>query len=1074
MVSNIFFSATSFDGTQALIDKLKVNYAKHPLAHHIFIVPDRVSVLTEIKIFESLNIESTCTIEVMTLSRLASKIMDSKKVVSKTTSCMILQKLLAENKDNLKCFNKKIDSNLAVSLFETISQFKSCKIDIDQIVVSNKNQLLQDKLNDIAILYKAYQTYLIQNNLLDSMDRLDLEIQAISKSEYIKNSYVYVSNFDSFTFQGFQVVAELLKASKEFNITFNKPNSVANEHIYNVDFVNNFFKILQLNNIEPNIFDANQYCSGQFEYLQNNLFSFKPNCIKVENNKIHLFEGEDFEQELLWACSNIKNLIVNDKYKFGDFVVCVPNLNKRANLIEQVFNKYNFNYFIDSTLDFDSSILVRFIKNLFEVLEENYSKVSVLSFLKNSLLDIDNKKLESFEDYLNKYNINSKHLFKNSNNTNSENFNDFNEIRNFVLEVLSVFDNKNLTTFRDFVVSLENILLNFDVPQKLMDKAQYFAANGKAKQAKLFEQYYNCLSQIFEEILSVLGDEVCDLKLFYTTLFSGLSSTKISTTPLGTNSIFVGDSSVSFFDRSKNYFVLGAVEGNFPLVLNDCGIISDSEIDALSDNYKLEPSIAQINFKERFKAFEILLKPTEKLFLSYNFKDGNASKVLQDICNMFVIENSTGGFNCLGFKKYEELDFLNKNNNYKIAKSNFVDVYRSVLDGQKDKQKEASLLYNFLNLTNKDLINFEHQNKLKLNKSVFFNKNTVSVSQVESFMTCPFLHYIRYGLKIKENDEGELDSLNIGKILHAVGEKFLKLNILPIEDSKVSKIVGNVFNQVIQEDIFESLRLKNTNIILIKNLQNEAVRFCEALNYQAKHSKFKPVYFEARFDDKNKIKAIKIKVKNKILTLVGQVDRIDIFEDYFRIIDYKTGKCDKSFKELFFGKKVQLEAYLKVCENSLKLKPSGAYYFPIKGSFVGEEIGANQKYKLKGRTLSSQNIFEASDDKLINQTQSDIIEVNYTKNDEEDKKLSAYSKLLNFDDMQNMMDYALNIIKKTCEDIECLDITPSPLVVGGDPCESCKFYALCKFDEGCGNYKRAPQSKITEQNFCKEEGGANE
>ena len=181
------------------------------------------------------------------------------------------------------------------------------------------------------------------------------------------------------------------------------------------------------------------------------------------------------------------------------------------------------------------------------------------------------------------------------------------------------------------------------------------------------------------------------------------------------------------------------------------------------------------------------------------------------------------------------------------------------------------------------------------------------------------------------------------------------------------------------------------------------------------------------------------------MTLVGQVDRIDIFEDYFRIIDYKTGKCDKSFKELFFGKKVQLEAYLKVCENSLKLKPCGAYYFPIKSSFVGEEIGANQKYKLRGRTLLSEKIFEASDNKLISETQSDIIEVNYNKNDAQEKKLSAYSKLLSVDDMQNIMNYALDIISQACSDIESLEVTPNPLVVGGDPCENCKFFALCKF-----------------------------
>ena len=1072
MISNIFFSATSCGGTSALIEKLKQNYAREPLSRHIFIVPDRVSVLTEIKIFESLNIESTCTIEVMTLSRLANKVLDNTKVVSKTTSCMILQKLLSEKKDVLKCFNKKSDSNLAVSLFETISQFKSCKIDFESIVAINKNKLLEDKLSDICLLYSEYQKYLQTNNLLDSMDRLDLEIKAINKSEYIKNSFVYVCNFDSFTFQGFQVISELLKTAKEFNITFNKPFSVANEHIYNTEFIFKFYKILQTLGVEPNEFNVSTNSKGQFEYLQNNLFAFKPNVLKVSQNKIQLFEGDDFEQELLWACSQIKNLIIQKQYKFKDFVVCVPNLAKRESLIEQIFEQFGFSYYIDVSQQFENSIICRFLKSIYEVVEENFSKSSVLSLIKNSLLGFEVSAQQNFEDYLNKYNINSKALFKSSKNEKFENYQDFDSIRNFILNLLNVFEGNNLKTFGDYVGAFQNILLNIDAPQKLMEKAQYFALNNYSHQAKLFEQYYNCLSKIFDEILAVLGSELCDFKLFYSTLLSGISSTKISTTPLGTNSIFVGDASVSFFDRSANYFVLGACENNFPVVLNDCGIISDSEIDALSDCYKLEPSVAQINLKERFKSFEILLKPTENLYLSYNLKDGNVSKILQDVSKMFVVEDEAGGFNNLGFKKYEDIDFLSKNNNLFVAKNNFIDALRSVLDGQKDKQLEASLLFNFLGIKLEELKQFNFQNKIKLNKSVFFDKNTVSVSQVESFMTCPFLHYVRYGLKLKENDEGELDSLNIGKILHSVGERFLKQNSLPINNADISKIVEPIFEGVIKDDVYESLRLKGANDILIKNLLKEAVRFCEALNYQAKHSKFKPTYFEARFDQNNKIKAIKIRAKDKLLTLVGQVDRIDIFDNYFRIIDYKTGKCDKSFKELFFGKKVQLEAYLKVCQDSLKLKPCGAYYFPIKGSFVGEDIGFNQKYKLKGRTLLSQNIFEASDSKLINETQSDIIEVNYTKNDEKEKKLSAYSKILSVDDMQNMMNYAVNLISQACNDIEELDVTPNPLVIAGaSVCESCKFFALCKFDEACGNYKRAPQCKITEQNFNQKEEG---
>ena len=912
MISNIFFSATSFNATNALLQKLKDNYAKYPLAHHIFIVPDRVSVLTEIKIFETLGIDSTCNIEVLTLSRLASKIIEQTKVISKTSSCMIFQKLLNENKDNLKCFNKKTDSNLANTLYETVSQFKSCKINFDKVKVLKGNKLLDDKLNDIYLIYKGYQQYLLKNNLLDSMDRLDLEINAINKSEYIKNSYVYVANFDSFTYQGFQLIDEILRTAKEFNIGLTKSFSVANEHIYNVDLISNFYALCNACGLKPTEYDVDFNLPSQIKHLQDNLFAFKPNKMKVTQNKINLFEGENFEQELLWACAQIKKLIIDYNYKFSDFIVCIPSLESRADLVKQIFDNFNFSYFIDISQKFDNSILARFIKVLFDVIEEGASKTSVLSLAKNTLLGLDYKKVENFEDYLNKYNINNFYKLKTFKNTKLTYYEDFDEVRCFIVNILDCFNNSSPNTYGDYVAVLEDVLLKLNVQQKLMEKAKQFAEQNNAYQAKLFEQYYNNLMQLFEEILNVLKYEKCDFKMFCSTLYSGLSCIKISTSPLGTNSIFVGDSSASFFDVAKNYFILGANDGKFPLVLNDCGIISDSEINYISDCYKLEPSIAQINFKERFKSFENVLKATDNLYLSYNFKDGNASKILQDICNMFVLEDGEGGFNLLSFKNYSDIDFITKNNNKLVAKNNFVASFRDYLDGQENKGAEASALYKFLNLTNKDILNFDYKNNLKLKTSMFFNNNSVSVSQVETFMTCPFLHYIRYGLKLKEVDEGDFDSLNIGKILHSVGELFLKQNTLPIKDDEIATKASDIFNKVIKEDIFETIRQKSINIVLIKNLQNEAIRFCEALNYQSKHSKFKPVYFEARFDDKNKIKALKIRVNNKLLTLVGQVDRIDIFEDFFRIIDYKTGKCDKSFKELFFGKKVQLEAYLKL------------------------------------------------------------------------------------------------------------------------------------------------------------------
>lgn len=1065
-MSNIFFGKTSHDATTGLIEKLKQNYAKDPFSQHIFIVPDRISVLTEIQIFESLQLESTCNIRVMTLSRLASMILEDMSVISKTSSCMILQKLLKQNKDSLKCFNKNIDANLATTLFETISQFKSCKIDFNEVAVKNQNKILQDKLYDISIIYSAYQKYLKDKGLYDSMDRLDFLEKALKNNSELLQSFVYVAHFDSFTYQGYQIISALIKYSKEFNIALTQTENPANEHIYNTQFVSNILSLFEVANKDANVIQCNQSASGQFAHLQNNLFAFKPVCVKVNNSNIKLFEGANFEEEVLFVASQIKDLIVNHNYKFQDFVIACCDLKSHQHTINQIFDSYNFNYYLDISQTFEDSILIRFVSSIVSCVLESGSRQSLLSLAKNILCGLDFSVVEDFENYLVKYNINNFYELKNSKVISNKNYESFNTVRNFIVCLIEKFDSKKIKTYKEFVCDFDETLISLEVSQKLMDMAGVFAKEGNSRQAKLFEQYYQNLQNIFNNISDVLGEEECDLKLFYDTLLSGAKSSKISTTPLSTNSMFVGDTSVSFFGKAKIYFILNASENKFPQYVSDCGLISDKEIEAISDRYKLEPSISQINFKERFKAFELLLKATDKLFLSYNFYKSEKSKILEDISKMFIEEGNNGKFSTLPFVKYDEVSTLIKNNNFNTAKNNFVDSFRSAIDGQTDSRKLAALLYNITNPQKDFLNNFTFNNFISIKPTVFFEKNTVSVSQVETFMTCPFLHFVRYGINLKEIDEGQLDALNIGKILHSVAQKFLESNQLPIEDSKVKNLIENIFDSVIKEDIFESVLTNSNNLVLIKNLREEAVRFCSVLNYQAKFSSFKPAYFEARFDGSKKIKSIKIKANNKILSLVGQVDRIDIFKDYFRIIDYKTGRCDKSFKELFFGKKVQLEAYIKVVENSLKLKPAGAYYLPVKSGFADDTTSIFKKYQLKGRTINLDSIIVASDRRLENNLTSDIVEIKYTKNDVDCKKISAYSKVESGEEIKATSSYAINLIEKACQDILQNNITPTPLVVGSDdPCKTCKYFALCRFDESFGNIKRNPKLKVDVSKF---------
>lgn len=1036
---NIYFSKTFDGGFDALIERLKKN--REEGTHHIFIVPDRMTVFAEKRIFEKLNISSTCDIEVLTISRLASRVINNTSYIKKTSSCMIVQKILKEERKNLKCFLAPSYSD-AENIFGIISQFKSCKIAPSEVKAQNTNTLLKNKLYDISLIYEKYNRELKSRGLSDNLDKLDFLKEALNNCDFIKNSYFYVSNFDSFTYQGYDIIFGLSKLAKEFNIALPNTNSSRNKHIYNEKYIDN---ILSLNTKKEVFFDFTKE-SDTKEFLKDNLFSFSN--LKVKNNDFaHFFEGKDFRQEANFCLSTIKNLLYNGA-SFNDFSIAVANLQGNYLTLQKELLKYNFSYFIDIEEPFENSVLSRFIRFIFDLKNEKSSE-NIKKVIKNPLFCADFNEIEDFEDVIQKYSLDFEDFDEIDENYFASSNELFQKLKT-LFAILKKFENEG--SYNDFIQILNEILTTFNVDNTLNEMILNFSKTN-LKEAKIYEQYLNKLDDILNNLSNILGTEPCDFEMFFSTLFAGIKVEKISTAPLSSNAIYIGDASSSFFEKRKYLFILNAGEKDFPKTIQDCGLITDKDIDEVSVKYKLEPTIMDINKKERFKAFDLILKP-EKLYVSYNYFESLKSNLYNDL-NNFLVNDFGKNEEILTFYK---LDLESINNSLEVAKLNLIENIRAFYDGAKDIDKDDSKLFLAVKENLKYLENFNFINKKTLNFDPFFSKNTISVSQVESFMTCPFLHFVRYGLKLKEKEDGEFSVRFIGILMHELAQKLAPK--IPLCDTELEKETRETFRQILEEEKYKSLKSNLKNKILLKNLENESLVFAKNLNKNAEYSSFKPKYFEVRFDDKGIISGLKIKTKKGILSLVGQIDRIDIFEDYFRIIDYKTGSCDTSLKELFFGKKIQLEAYLKVVENSLKLKPAGAYYMPIKSRFLKE----NEKdFGLKGRSVDDYKVAYLSDKRFLDGAKtSDLVEIKFNTNDGEKVVKNAYSKVLDEKNFDKLGIYALKLIERAVDDILKLDITPSPCDVSKNPCKNCLYHTLCNFDESFKNRTRSPKIKDVE------------
>jgi len=213
---------------------------------------------------------------------------------------------------------------------------------------------------------------------------------------------------------------------------------------------------------------------------------------------------------------------------------------------------------------------------------------------------------------------------------------------------------------------------------------------------------------------------------------------------------------------------------------------------------------------------------------------------------------------------------------------------------------------------------------IKSAEKLFFADGFTKATEVERFFMCPFLHFVEYGLKLKENETSKVRPVDIGNILHSIVEEFAKFQRGKNLDKKqISDFATFTFEKIISQKQFEHLLLGVSNKALAKGLCREAERICQAINFQNQNSKYKISFVEQSFGTNfAKMPEIAVYKSDRKLLLRGKIDRVDTFDTKFRIIDYKTGKGKSEFNmlDLYMGKKLQLYIYLYALKNSWENK----------------------------------------------------------------------------------------------------------------------------------------------------------
>lgn len=223
---------------------------------------------------------------------------------------------------------------------------------------------------------------------------------------------------------------------------------------------------------------------------------------------------------------------------------------------------------------------------------------------------------------------------------------------------------------------------------------------------------------------------------------------------------------------------------------------------------------------------------------------------------------------------------------------------------------------------------------------------------------------------------------------------------------------------------------------------------------EMQESEFAPVAFELGFGSDKEMDAIYVKGSTMSARLRGFVDRVDTWErngqTYYRVVDYKTGKKEFDYCDIYNGLGLQMLLYLFALEENGKSLigdnpvAAGVQYFPARAPIVAMDSRADASeaekerlklWKRKGLLLSDEAVLAAMEpgDKPLR--------LSYTR--KKDGTISG--DLADSSQFRLLRAYIFALLGKMVDDIASGCVDPNPYTRGGrhNACTFCPYGAVC-------------------------------
>lgn len=1015
---------------------------------------------------------------------------------------LILKKILSQQAGKLTALARAAEQRgFTASLADAIKELKSYSGTPEALYEAADAVgagYLHQKLTDIAVLYEAFQEETV-GRYEDAEDRMALLAEAIPASSFFLGAEVWLDGFVFFNPLEQRVLRAIFQTAARVHITLPLDPNMAERPSLLFYRAQKTLAVLQKVAEGAGIGWSVRGLSAPCRFfaagigaLEARLFAF-PVEKSRESAGVRVVEAATRRLEIEAAAAAILRLCREGGLRYRDVGILLREPEAYRQILTFTLTDYGIPFFSDAKRAGVHHPLAELVRSALAVVTEGWRYDDVFRAAKTDLLPLSRDESDLLENYVLEFGLRGEKVWekewpyrrrsaKVSEAEAVDRLARVNEAREkFAAPLLCLSAALSAAEdVRDLTQAVCTFLTDIGVSDTLRAWSQEAEEERRIEEAKEHRMIWAAVTALFDQMVTVSGEEKMTLEEYADVLGDGLDALEIALIPPTLDAVTIASFDQNSLNNSAAIFILGANDGVMPRRTPDKGLISDADRARLrraGDRVSLRLSPGEDeSYGESYLLYHGFTEARDYLWVSYALADSEGNGLtraplvtrLLDILSLEVetialegAENRdefrfTAGGRAVSrlapaMRTYEGEEIPDWASVYHWALRNARDQLENILRGRFPEAAEELLppaLARRLYLRHKRL--------------------TGSVTRFESFYACPFRHFAQYGLCLTERPVRQFAAPDFGTLLHDVMRRFGERMQA---DKRCWGEVGEAERHELCAAIMAEEAPRVQNEILLstaqyQNLQQRIAQTAESslsrlIAYDAK-SAFHPRFFEIGFGEDTPVGSLVhySLADGCMLDVVGQIDRVDVGRLeaegplYFLVIDYKSGYADLSMDEVYYGLRLQLLTYVLAAARLLKeqtaeQKPAGMLYCLLKNPVQeGKTAGFTKaaacetlwkKLRMAGWLLNDEAVVRGID------AENRFVKISFKK----DGSLSAASRqrVKTLEEMRQLLRYTSHQLGAAGAAIVAGQIGVSPYRRGmRRACAYCAYQDLCGFD----------------------------